>query len=269
MRLLITGATGFIGSHLVKAATERGHEVITLSRSGRRLQSVAAAFSWSLGDPPPPEALQDINCAIHLAHDYGGEDGARRTIECTLAIAAELRRRGVDRQLFFSSYSAGENATSRYGKTKLAIERALASQEDITIVRPGLVVGGGGIYGRIRKWAQRLPLIPLPDGGLGKVAVIGIGDLCERTLRLATMMNPPREENLSEPDLKSLRELVLKAAEEVGCRPRILPVSSGLLIRLLFTAECIGIPLPVTADNVVGFIANQDSQHKPMRSQGK
>jgi nucleoside-diphosphate-sugar epimerase len=267
VRLLIIGAAGFIGSHLVQAAAAQGHKVIALSRGGRRSQSVAIAFRWSFGEPVPAEAVQNVDCAIHLAHDFGGEEGARRTIESTLRVAAELRGGGVCRQLFFSSYSAGEHAVSLYGKTKLAMERAFAGQEDIVVVRPGLVIGEGGIYGRIRKWAQTLPLIPLPDGGTGKVPVIAIGDLCARTLLLATMMTPPREENLFEPDLKSLRELVLKAAEEVGRRPRILPVSSGLLIRLLAMAGRLGIPLPVDADNLIGFLANQKSQHKPKHSQ--
>jgi uncharacterized protein YbjT (DUF2867 family) len=205
----------------------------------------------------PAEAVQDVDCAIHLAHDFDGEDGAQRTIDSTLTVVAKLRGAGVRRQLFFSSYSAGEHAVSLYGKTKLAMERAFASQEDIVIARPGLVIGEGGLYGRIREWAQRLPLIPLPDGGLGKVPVIGIRDLCERTLHLVTMTTPPKEENLFEPDLKSLREIVLKAAEEVGRRPRILPVSSGLLIRVLAIAGRLGVSLPVNADNLLGFLANQ------------
>jgi uncharacterized protein YbjT (DUF2867 family) len=174
----------------------------------------------------------------------------------------QLRVGGVPRQLFFSSYSAGEHAKSLYGKTKLAVERALGGHEDIVIARPGLVIGEGGVYGRIRKWAQRLPVIPLPDGGHGKIPVITIDDLCERTMLLAGMTVPPGEANLFEPKLKSLRELVQEAAEEAGRRPRILPVPSGLFLYLLTVAGRLGITLPANADNLLGFLGNQRAQHK-------
>jgi uncharacterized protein YbjT (DUF2867 family) len=267
VRLLIIGAGSFIGAHLVQAATAHGHEVIALSRSGRHPQSVSKSIHWAFGEPLPPEASDDVGCAVHLAHDFDGENGARRTIESTLAVVTQLRLSGVPRQLFFSSYSGGEHATSLYGKTKLAIERALKGHEDIVIARPGLVIGEGGIYGRIRKWAQRFPVVPLPDGGQGKIPVIRIDDLCERTMLLANMTAPPREANLCEPELKSLRELVQDAAEETGRRPLVLPVPSGLFLYLLTLAGRLRIPLPVNADNLMGFLGNQGAQHKPIRTQ--
>jgi nucleoside-diphosphate-sugar epimerase len=197
MRVLITGAAGFIGSHLVQACTAHSYEVIALSRSSKHTPGgVAKSFHWSFGDPLPADPVQDVNCAIHLAHDFDGEDGARRTIESTLSVVAALRLGGVPRQLFFSSYSAGEDAPSLYGKTKLMIERAFEHQEDIIIVRPGLVLGEGGIYGRIRRLAPTALIIPLPDGGNGKIPIIGIGDLCERTLRLAATIAPRRRRSL-------------------------------------------------------------------------
>jgi uncharacterized protein YbjT (DUF2867 family) len=262
VRLLIIGASSFIGAHFVQAATAQGHEVIALSRSGKHPQGVAKSLRWTFGERFPAEAIKDLGCAIHLAHDFDGDDGARRTIEATLCAVTQLRLNGVPRQLYFSSYSAGEHARSLYGKTKLAIERALEGDEDIVIARPGLVIGEGGIYGRIRKWAQRLPIIPLPDGGEDKIPVITIDDLCERTLQLANMAAPPKEANLIEPKLKSLRELVLKAAEEAGRRPLILPVPAGLFLYLLTVAGRLGIALPVNADNLIGFLSNQRAQHK-------
>jgi uncharacterized protein YbjT (DUF2867 family) len=262
VRLLIIGASSFIGAHLVQAATAQGHEVIALSRSGKHQQGVAKSIRWAFGERLPADAIRDVGCGIHLAHDFDGEDGARRTIEATLCAVTQLRLNGVPRQLFFSSYSAGEHARSLYGKTKLAIEKALEGHENIVIARPGLVIGEGGVYDRIRKWAQRLSVIPLPDGGQGKIPVIAIDDLCERTLQLANMAAPPREANLFEPELKSLRELVLGAAEEAGRRPRILPVPSGLFLYLLTVAGRLGIALPVNADNLMGFLGNQRARHK-------
>ena len=261
MRLLIVGATGFIGSHLVFFAATQNMEVVALSRTGVRPEGAVQAFAWSFGQPVPEEAYRNVACVIHLAHDFCGKDGARRTIQSTIAIASQLQAAGIQRQLFFSSYSAGEHADSLYGRTKFSLERVLTKRLDVIIVRPGLVLGEGGVYGRIRKWARILPLLPLPVGGRGKVPVIGVERLCELTLKLAIDADPIGEANLFEHEFKSLRQLVLEAAADVGRRPWILPIPAALLISILTLAKRLRLPLPINADNLAGFMANQSAKH--------
>jgi len=131
-------------------------------------------------------------------------------------------------------------------------------------VRPGLVMGSGGIYGRIQKWARILPAVPLPSGGKGRVPVIAIQVLCHHTLALATDESPSAELNCFEPELRSLRQLVLDAAAEAGRRPWIIPVPAVALRYALMGAAALNVPLPVNADNLAGFLANQEAQHVPM-----
>ncbi len=261
MRLLIIGATGFIGTHLVSAAAAQNIEVVSLSRSGVCPEGAVQAFAWSFGQPVPERACKGVNCVVYLAHDFDGEEGARRTVESTLAIASQLQAAGVQRQLFFSSYSAGKHATSTYGRTKFELEQALSMVDGLVIVRPGLVLGEGGIYGRICQWARVLPVVPLPDGGRGKVPVIEIEKLCELTLKLASDTTPVAEQNLFEHKLKSLRELVLEAAAEVDRRPWILSIPAALLMAILTLTTRLHIPLPVNTDNLVGFMSNQSAKH--------
>jgi uncharacterized protein YbjT (DUF2867 family) len=261
MRLLILGAAGFIGSHLVRYAVARGHTAIALCRSGKVDGFLGPTFKWELGQLVPEPAYERVDCALHLAHDFDGEDGADLTRDATLACVDQLRAVGVDRQLFFSSYSAGTHAVSTYGRTKFVIEQAIKGYSDVVVVRPGLVLGDGGLYGRIQKWAQRLPLIPLPDGGDGLVPIISIDRLCRETLVLASQTAPPFEANLFEPRYWRLRQVVLTAAAEVGRRPWVLPVPSALILGGLQLADLLHLHLPVTADNLKGFLANHQSQH--------
>ena len=261
MRILIIGAAGFIGTRLSRHAAQRGHDVIALCRSGVVAGFAGTCFKWTFGEPLPVSAVEGTVCAIHLAHDFNGEAGARLTLDETVACAAQLRASGVRWQLFFSSYSAGRHASSLYGRTKFALEQTFAGQSDVIIVRPGLVLGEGGIYGRIRKWAQRLPVVPLPNGGSGRVPVITVARLCDETLALAEATAPAREANLFEKHLRSLRELVLDAAAETGRRPWILPVSAPMVVSGLRVCEYLHVPLPVNADNLTGFLANQGAQH--------
>lgn len=261
MRLLIIGAAGFIGTHLTAAAAAQNIEVIAISQAGGPIEGAKEAYAWSFGQPIPESACKDVSCVIYLAHDFHGEAGASRTVKCTLAIASQLQAAGIRRHLFFSSFSAGEHASSLYGRTKFEIEQGLAGQEGMGIIRPGLVLGEGGIYGRIRRWARWLPIVPLPDGGRGKVPVIEIKRLCDLTLKLALNAAPVAEANLFERESKSLRDLVLDAAAEVGHRPWILPIPAPLLIGTLTLAARLHLPLPVNADNLDGFMANQSAQH--------
>lgn len=261
MRILILGASGFIGSHLSRYAAEQGHDVVALCRSGKVDGFVGPTRSWALGESVPESALRGVNCAIHLAHDFSGEGGAHLTEVATLECIGELRAKGIARQLFFSSYSAGEHAESLYGRTKLAIEQVVKQYPDITIVRPGLVLGDGGLFGRIRKLSRRAPLIPLPDAGRGTLPVITIERLCHETIMLACSDAPLREANLFEGRLKSLRELVLEAAAEAGRRPWLLSVPSGLVLALLDLADVFHVRLPVNSDNLRGFLANQQASH--------
>ena len=261
MRILIIGSSGFIGAHLVRAAVASQMEVVTLSRKGDCRHGAMIGYQWEMGRTIPQAACAGVDCAIHLAHDFEGAHGAQRTLDATIAITKELHAAGVPRQLFFSSYSSGEHASSVYGRTKYAIEEAIGNIAGVVIVRPGLVLGEGGLYGRIRKWARILPVIPLPDGGQGCVPVIQIEMLGDVTLQLAMSPSAPSEANLFEMQLRSLRQLVLDAAAERQRKPWILPIPTRWLSGMLLAAARLRIRLPVNADNLAGFMSNQSATH--------
>ena len=177
MKILITGASGFIGMHLLAQAARVGHEVTVLTRQDLPFAEAVDVFRWSLGEPLPEGARKGFDCAIHLAHDFAGNEGAKRTIDGTLSLMAGLRTLGVKRQIFYSSVSARVDAQSRYGRTKYHLERRCFDHADTIVIRPGLVLGEGGLFGRIRNWVRRYPLVPLPDGGRGLVSVVNVTEL--------------------------------------------------------------------------------------------
>ena len=72
MRIVVTGATGFIGAHLSRTLRERGDEVIALSRDpdsvARRAPGVSRAYAWDpMSEPAPAEALEQAAAVVHLA----------------------------------------------------------------------------------------------------------------------------------------------------------------------------------------------------------
>jgi NADH dehydrogenase len=261
MRILILGASGFIGTYLSRFATEQQHTVIGLCRSGVIANFDGTVLKWELGQAIPLMALQHIDCAIHLAHDFSGEIGAELTRNATLANVRQLQEAGVARQLFFSSYSAHKNTKSLYGRTKFAIEQSVRDDFDTVIVRPGLVLGEGGLYGRIQNLVRIFPIIPLPNGGRGVTPVIELKRLSLEALKLAGSESFKQEANLFEHELISLKQLVLRAANNVNKIPRILPIPSSLVLIGLKLANVLRIPLPINEDNLAGFLANQTITH--------
>ncbi len=260
MKILIFGAAGFIGSHLARHAEGAGHSVVCFCRSGIVRGVVGSCHPWSLESRLDDAAIPECDCAVHLAHDFDGPKGAERTVTGTLDAIQKLRRAGVRRQIVFSSYSAGPHASSLYGRAKLALEQQVLRIQGVVVVRPGLVLGEGGIHGRIRTFVRLSPLVPLPDGGKGRVPVIEVGKLCEQTLLIAAA-SPRKEYNLFEREQLSLRQIVQEAAREVGRAVWVLPVPSALVLLGLRMAATLRLPLPVNADNLAGFLANQTAAH--------
>lgn len=261
MRILITGGSGFIGRALIDVALKHGHHVVVLSRSKIDGMPSLEWCRWDLGDWEAQGIPSQIDMALHLAHDFGGQKGAEETINGTLGLANRLAEHGCPRQIFFSSYSAGEHATSVYGTTKTIIERGFMKLPGGIVVRPGLVIGDGGVYRKIQSAAIHLPVIPLPGGGRGKVPVIKIEKLCERIMAIAERNVTLREINLFESEVISLRDLVDDAARMGGKKLLILPIPDSLLLFGLGLAKLLHIPLPINEDNLRGFMSNQLAQH--------
>jgi uncharacterized protein (TIGR01777 family) len=104
MRILLTGATGFIGSHLVARLAQAGHACVALSRSASRAQAklpqLTAAHDWSLLDgPPPAEALEGVEAVIHLAGETvvgRWTKAKKRAIRETRVVGTEQLLRGLE-----------------------------------------------------------------------------------------------------------------------------------------------------------------------------
>ncbi len=160
MRIVIVGATGYIGQRLIRAALKAGHEVLALSRRPVSKPGVTW-YPFDLSDTYPLSALPDFDIIYHLAaetrHPQGAEQielaSARRLIDASGAVAADF--------VFVSSQTARVDAPTAYGRIKWEIER-LTLAAGGWVVRPGQVYGGPerGLFGELCKLVRRLPFLP-------------------------------------------------------------------------------------------------------------
>ncbi len=262
MKIMISGSSGFIGGYILKRFTDCGHTLQLLLRNiDEEYGDSVSCIMWELGQELLNEDFSNVDALIHLAYDFSGSRGAERSLAGTLKLFKQAQAAGVRKQVLVSSYSSGSHAQSVYGITKYKLERYFVENNQV-VVRPGLVIGEGGLYGRIKHVSHRWPIIPLPDGGRGEMPIIDVMLLSTLLLQVVEDTSDQRDYNLFEPELVSLRKLVLRSASEVGRKPLIIPIPSLLILLGLKFLEFLRVKLPVNSDNLNGFLSNQGAEHQ-------
>jgi len=252
--IALTGATGFIGRHLLKELPKRGYRVRVLLRRPTMLPPEASGAV--VGDLAAPRnmsnALAGVHAVIHsagIAHGMSGlpEDDYRAiNTEATVGLARAAARAGARRFVFLSSIRAQSGPvaqqvlteehepqpTDAYGRSKLDAERGLAEVGlDWAALRPVLVYGPGvkGNMAALVKLAQLA--VPLPLGGLsGRRSLLSVQNLVEAidiVLRAEASLRRPFI--VADPEPLTIPEMIAALREGLGRRPGLLPVPAGLL----------------------------------------
>lgn len=193
MKIFLTGATGFIGRHLLKALLDGGHEVVCAARkakaSARPRQSYFLVdYNQALrpGDwTPGLKGVDVVVNAVGILRESAGQtfDVLHRAAPCALFEAAADA--GVRQVVQISALGADDQAASRYHLSKKAADDFLLSLPvRAYIVQPSLVYGPGGASAALFERFASLPLIPLPGSGSQAVQPVHIDDVVSALLRL-------------------------------------------------------------------------------------
>jgi nucleoside-diphosphate-sugar epimerase len=239
----VTGASGFIGRHLVRALSESGWQVRLLMRrepdlpewGGCPLQVVPG----TLGDPLALERLvEGADAVIHAAGLIKAArqaDFLRVNRDGSAAVAAAARRAAPNAHfVHVSSMAAREPTFSDYARSKRAGEDAVrdALGERSTVLRPPPVYGPGDRETlRLFRLAQGR-IVPLPGPAEGRVAMIHVNDLAGLIARVAAQAPGGRVLTAADAHPEGYRwdELLRAAARAVGNeRPRLVRAPMALL----------------------------------------
>jgi UDP-glucose 4-epimerase len=256
--IALTGATGFIGQHLLRELPRRGYRLrVLLRRPSNAPLDCASALIGDLARPHNmSEALAGADAVIHsagIAHTMSGlpEDDYRLlNTEATLKLARAAERAGVKRFVFLSSVRAqcGSTAdgvltesqepkpTDAYGRSKLAAEQGLAETGvDWVALRLALVYGPG-VQGNMAKLAElaRSPY-PLPLGGLkARRSLLGLDNLVEAIAKVLEAKTPLRRPFIvSDPEALTIAEMIGAMRAGLGRRPGLFPLPKPFLAAAL------------------------------------
>lgn len=182
MRILVTGATGYIGGRLVPKLLEAGHQVRTLSRDPDRL----AGRPWfprvesHRGDLLRPEtlgaALEGVEVVYYLVHSMGSgagfEDRDRQAAANLVALGGSLRH------VIYLGGLLPEQSGSRHLASRAETGAILASGLPVTEFRAGPIIGSGSAsFEMVRYLTERLPVMVAPRWILNPVQPIAIRDV--------------------------------------------------------------------------------------------
>jgi nucleoside-diphosphate-sugar epimerase len=177
--IIITGAGGFIGSELVSYFHTKTYAVTALVRQFPRVPISGVNYlMYDLSEQPPIACFSKDSILIHCAYHSKATipdvniSGAQRLIDAA-------RKAGLKKIIFFSSLSAESHSKTYYSHQKQALE-SLFGFESI-ILRPGLVIGNGGLFSRTVSFIKRFGLLPILGKGRQAVYYIGIKDLLSIT----------------------------------------------------------------------------------------
>lgn len=198
MRVLVLGGAGFIGRHVSAALAARGHTVVVGSRRPRRaarrlprqllvcerreahLERLSAPEAWK----PLLGGIDTVVNAAGILRERGAETYERVHHLAPAALAAACARRGV-RLIHLSALGLRDEARSRFLKSKLAGERAIAAcGSGYCIVRPSLLDGEGGFGARWFRRVARWPVHFVPADARGHLAAMHVRDLGEAVAML-------------------------------------------------------------------------------------
>ncbi|MEU5841167.1 SDR family oxidoreductase [Rhodococcus sp. NPDC047139] len=245
IRILVTGATGYIGGRLAPRLLEAGYRVRVFARNPDKLRDVPWASDVEIvrGDLDDPgslrEACRDIDVVYYLVHSMGGGeefvDAEKRSAQ---NVADAARSSGVSRIVYLGGLHPDSGDLSPHLYSRAQVGRILLESGVPTLVlQAGVVIGSGSAsFEMIRHLSNRLPLMTTPRWVNNRIQPIAVRDVLHYLVAAAEAPLPhSRAYDIGGPDVLRYGEMMQEYARVAGLTKRrilVLPVLTPRLAGL-------------------------------------
>ena len=241
MKVLLTGATGYIGKRLLPQLVDMGHSVVCSVRDRNRfsipegLESKVSVVEVDFLNAAPTSAIpDDIDAAYYLMHSMSTtssyEEMEREVAE---NFTQAMNKRPVEQVVYLSGI-VNEQSLSRHLSSRKALEEILENGEfHLTTLRAGIIIGSGSAsFEIIRDLVEKLPVMIVPKWLHTKSQPIAVSDVIKfLSLTLFNEKTYDRNFDIGGPDVLSYKEMLLGYAEVRGLRRtiKVVPVMTPKL----------------------------------------
>jgi uncharacterized protein YbjT (DUF2867 family) len=267
VRILVTGATGFIGPHVVQRLVDDGHVVRVLEHTAGSSATLPSqeAVEGSMTDPASlRRAVDGQEAVVHLVGILSGKPEEFRNVmeEGTRDLLEAARDAGVQRFVLMSALGVTEETKDLvpyYGAKWQMEQDVKASGLEHVIFRPSFVFGSeGGALGQFKKIAKLAPVTPIPGPGTQRIQPIWIDDVAAY---FAAAIEKPEAANrtfeLGGPDVVTWNEFWSRLKRAQGAHRPSLHIPFGLMRVQAAVLEKLPKP-PVTRDQLKMLAADDN-----------
>jgi uncharacterized protein YbjT (DUF2867 family) len=224
--ILLTGATGTIGTALLRRLTDAGEPVRCLVRDPRRLRDQRVRVQIALGDLSNPasfrNALRGVHTVVHLAASI--RDQPRASIEelngvATLRLVRAAERAGAERFMFFAALGASLHSRTRFMRSK-ALARDAVQDADLetAVLEPSIVYTPGDPWLTLLERLSWLPAVPVSGSGDALYQPIWAEDVADCTMAVLRGYPVRSRFELAGPETLSYEDIVRVVLRALGRR---------------------------------------------------
>ncbi|MGK2851099.1 MAG: complex I NDUFA9 subunit family protein [Candidatus Limnocylindrales bacterium] len=268
--ILVTGASGFVGSHTVPALIDAGHRVVALVRtptsgevvSGRLSAAQRDGLELRTGDVTRsdslPAAVAGVDAVLHLVaipRDFRkGADLRLINTEGTRAVVEAMKEAGVQRLVHMGAMGVEDDPTLHYASSKAKAESIVRSSGlDWTILKPSLQFGpGDGFFNIIADLVRLSPgIVPVPGNGQSRFQPIHVDDVAKVAVAsFADAGTVGASLDLGGPRYWTYKEITQEVLSALGKKRLILPMPLPVIRLVAAASELVRFPFPVATDQL-------------------